>query len=321
MTSLTTPRTWSREIFTAAVAVAVWAPSIHNSQPWRFRCTDDGIDVLADPARRVPVCDPDGRAARVSCGAAAYNLRLALAVAGVPAQYRVGRRDVLVHLTPAAARRPTPAERRLHRQIHRRHTNRGPFAEGPVDPGAAACLAEAAREEGGWLDVVTGEESVSAVASFVRTADRMLNADPAYVAELRAWSTAADHQVEGVDPDAAGAAPHPAELLARRDFGGAAHERTRDLSRHPLVAVFGGAGDGPADEVRAGMALQRVLLTAADLGLATAMYSQPIEVPEVRERLRRWLGRSYEPQLVLRFGYAPTTCYTNRRPVADVIVA
>jgi hypothetical protein len=67
------------------------------------------------------------------------------------------------------------------------------------------------------------------------------------------------------------------------------------------------------------MALQCVLLTAAELGPASALYSQPIEVPAMREQLRRTVDRLHDPQLVLRFGYAPTTCYTNRRPVADVI--
>ncbi|MET7426336.1 hypothetical protein [Dactylosporangium sp. NPDC005555] len=65
--------------------------------------------------------------------------------------------------------------------------------------------------------------------------------------------------------------------------------------------------------------LQHLLLLAADLGLTAAMYSQPIEVPAVREELRLALRRAHDPQLVLRFGYAPATCFTNRRPVADVI--
>ncbi|GAA2367004.1 hypothetical protein GCM10010170_066120 [Dactylosporangium salmoneum] len=308
-------------MFAAAVGDAVWAPSIHNSQPWRFRCTADGADVLLDERRRLAVCDPDGRMARISCGAAAYNLRLALAVGGLPARHRQESGSTLLHMWPGPQRPPTPLERRLHRQIPRRHTNRGPFADSPVDTRAPLVLAEAARREGGQLDFVTGEPALAALTALIRTAEARQLADPAYAEELRAWTTDADHRVEGIGPCAAGAAPHPAEALTRRDFGGAGHDTTRDVSHQPVVAVLAVLGDGPADAVRAGMALQCVLLTAADLGLATAMFSQPVEVPAIRERLRCVVNPIQDPQLVLRFGYAPTTCYTNRRPVADVLEA
>ncbi|MEV0136028.1 hypothetical protein AB0H83_47270 [Dactylosporangium sp. NPDC050688] len=39
----------------------------------------------------------------------------------------------------------------------------------------------------------------------------------------------------------------------------------------------------------------------------------------MRERLRLAVHRAHAPQLVLRFGYAPTAGFTSRRPVADVI--
>jgi len=316
---MTATGTWDQDTFAAAVGEAVWSPSIHNSQPWRFRRTAHGIDVLVDPARVLAVSDPDGRAARVSCGAAALNLMLALAVAGSPAVARVGAGDPVVRLTPAPDRPATPLERRLHRQIRRRHTNRSSFADTRVDPSVVAQLRRAAASEGGWLDFVDEEPALISLASLIRQADTQLRANPGHVAELRAWSEAADADVEGVGRPAAGAAPHPAELMTRRDFGGPDRDDTRDATRTPVVAVFGVHGDHAVDEVRAGIVLQRLLLLAADLGLAAAMYSQPIEVPSAREQLRLALHRAYDPQLVLRFGYAPTTCYTNRRPLADVI--
>lgn len=311
-----TVTTWDQDTFAAAVGDAVWAPSIHNSQPWRFRRTAHGIDVLIDQDRVLPVSDPDGRAARVSCGAAVCNLALVLAVAGAPGVLTIGPGGAAVRLTPVAGRPATPLERRLHRQIRRRHTNRSPFAETRVDAGVLTQLAEAAAREGGWLDFVEDEATLAALT---RQADAQLRADPGYVAELHAWSEAADVEVEGVGRQAAGMAPHPAELMPRRDFGGPERDTTRDPTREPVVAVFGVHGDHAADEVRAGIVLQRLLLLATDLGLAAAMYSQPIEVPAVREQLRLAVHRAHDPQLVLRFGYAPTTCYTNRRPVGDVI--
>ena len=314
-----TTTTWSAATFEAAVSDAVLAPSVHNSQPWRFRHTADGIDVSVDQGRVLPVGDPDGRAARVSCGAAVYNLRLALAVAGAPARWRVCPGGSVTRLVPAGNRQATPVERDLHRQIRRRHTNRSPFADAPVEPALMNQLSEAATSEGGWLHVVDDEATIWEIAALTRRADAQLNADPAYVAELRDWTQRTDDNVEGVGRGAAGAAPHEAELMVRRDFGGPKRRFVGDTTVNPVLAVLGYQGEHQTHEVQAGMVLQRVLLRAAGLGLATAMYSQPVEVPSIREQLRLVLRRAYAPQLLLRFGYAPTTCYTNRRPVSDVI--
>src|SRR4051795_8018134 len=69
-----------------AAAAAIRAPSLHNSQPWRFRLRDGAIEVLADPERRLEVADHTGWATRLAGGAAVYNARLALACAGRPAE-------------------------------------------------------------------------------------------------------------------------------------------------------------------------------------------------------------------------------------------
>ena len=87
----------------------------------------------------------------------------------------------------------------------------------------------------------------------------------------------------------------------------------------PLVAVLGTASNSPVDQIRAGQALQAVLLTVTDAGLAASMHSQPIEVPAARESLRTALGRFGTPQMVLRIGYGQPGYPTPRRDPADVI--
>ena len=312
---------WSLDppTFEAAVGDAVWAPSIHNSQPWRFRLDEEAIDVLLDPARLITACDPTGRAARISCGAAAYTLRLALAMRGMPSVVRVGGGPVMARLTPMPARPPNPLERRLHAAIPRRRTNRYRFADTPVDPASRAELIRAARDEGGWLDLLPPGPAIDMVAMLTREADEILSRSDEYVAVLRAWTRRMEESTDGISTTAGGPAPDPYEVLARRDFGGAHGSMTHDDTREPLVGVLGVFGDEPPDDVRAGMVLQRVLLTATDLGLTSALFSQPIEVPSVREKLRLALSKRQDPRMVLRFGYAVTRAHSRRRPVHEVI--
>src|SRR5947208_16648168 len=68
-----------------AVEQACRAPSIHNTQPWRFRWDGTGFELRADTVRGLTASDPDGRELVLSCGAALYNLRLALCKLGYSA--------------------------------------------------------------------------------------------------------------------------------------------------------------------------------------------------------------------------------------------
>ncbi len=278
-------------MFVDAVTSAVAAPSLHNSQPWRFRLDreTDTVQVRADRARAMRVPDPSGWGMRAALGAATYNLTLAFAVAGQPMEiaWLPVNTDPDLHavLTPGPARPATAEQERLYRAIPLRHSNRAPFRSEPVPLHARTEILRAAREELAWVELVTGVAPVAAVAQITQAAQQVLDREPGYHPELRAAWTGRD---DGADP---------------------------------LVVVLGTAGDLAADHLRAGYALQRVLLTITDLGLSSSMFSQPIEVPSAREQLRLALGRYGTPQMVLRVGYGDVGPRSGRRPIADVIDA
>lgn len=306
----------------AAVAAAVRAPSMHNSQPWRFRLREGGIDVYADPARRLPVSDPSGWATRLACGAATYNLRLAFAVQGTPAVVEVRpditAPDLVARVRPGRPRPATPAERDQYAAIWRRHSNRLPFWPDPVPTDAHARLVAAARAEAAWLELLIGPGPLMVMSEIAHAANRVLHRDPEYTTELTDWTRHAPAP-DGVPAAAGGPSPEPTDLLPGRPFGARPRAEGRDFEANPLVAVLGTASNSATDQIRAGQALQAVLLTVTDAGLAASMHSQPIEVPAAREHLRTALGRFGAPQMVLRIGYGQPGYPTPRREPSDVI--
>ncbi|MEU8233165.1 nitroreductase [Actinoplanes sp. NPDC048967] len=305
-----------------AAAAAVRAPSMHNSQPWRLRLSEGAIEVLADRSRQLAVADGAGWALRVACGAATFNARLALAARGTPAAITLLPRDadgdVIARLTPGSPRPPTYPEQALAAAIPRRHSHRRPFWPDAVPSQARVELIEAARAEGAWLDLLVGMGPLTVFAEIAQSADRVLRRDPLYQSELTAWSHT-DGGPDGVPVTAGAPAAEPHDLLPQRDFGEHRRAPGRDFEPEPLVGVLGTMGDLPVDQVVAGQALQRVLLTVVDQGLACSMISQPIEVPAARDQLRRSLRRSGSPQMTLRIGYGHPGRPSPRRDLADIL--
>jgi nitroreductase len=308
----------SRAILTDCVRSAITAPSLHNSQPWSFAVEPPTVRVYADPGRRLPVVDPDGREQLISVGAAIFTLRLALRRAG----YDVGHELLPEPDDPALAARVTAnhpraaddATEALASAIPYRHTNRWPFARVAVPAAAIERLRAAARQEGAELTVA---DSVGrdAILGLARAADRWLHERPDYAQEVSQWS-GRDARHHGVPVWAAG--PWDAlEVMPVRDFAGLTPlPRPREpFEPHSTVMVLTTDGDTARDWLLAGQALQRVLLTATWLGLATTPISQPVEAPEIRKLLTR-----KPAQMVLRVGYGKITGRTPRRPLNDVLL-
>ncbi|ACU36486.1 nitroreductase family protein [Actinosynnema pretiosum subsp. pretiosum] len=307
---------------TAALEAASLAPSVHNTQPWLFRVAEDRIELHADTSRALRATDPEDRELRLSCGAALLNLRVALEGAGVRTTVAVahgtGSGALAVLRRVGGAAQPEPA---LVAAIPRRRTNRRPFRADPVPLGFRTALVRAAERERSWLHVVTDREERARLRGMVARAHRELDADPRVQAELRRW-TGLRVGADGVPTRAAGPRPAAGDEWATRDFlarGLPERVGAAESGGGDLVAVLCSYHDGPAAEVRAGQAMQRVLLTATSLGLSASFLSQPVEVPAIREEVRLLAGGPF-PQTVLRLGFGEPVPPTPRRSVADLLM-
>ncbi|EIE99476.1 Acg family FMN-binding oxidoreductase [Saccharomonospora glauca] len=306
-----------------ALRAGTRAPSPHNTQPWMFVTRPGEIDVLLDDGRVLPVCDPDGREAVLSCGAAVLNIRLALARGGLACAVSVlpdrRRPELLATLRLGIGRAPSAADARLAEAIDARHTNRRPFEETPVPSAVRHALIRAAMDEGARLVLLADPAPFDAFAALVRRAEHTQRHDPEFAAELAEW-THQGERLDGVPLSAGGPRATDETALALRDFGGSEGKAAREFERQPLVAVLTTPGDTRRDAVRAGQALQRVLLTATASGVRASFLSQPLEVPHVRAELRTLLGGVYHPQAALRLGYGPPGAPTPRRDLDDVVL-
>jgi hypothetical protein len=311
-----------------AAVKATLAPSVHNTQPWRFVISNGQLDVFADPTRQLRVLDPAARQLVISCGCALFNARVTVAGAGYdddvqrlpdPAQPHLLAR---VHV---GSRRDEPGPlARLESVIEARQTNRRQFASDAVADEVVDELMAVAAAEGARLIPIVTDEHRYAVAQLSQEADKEEYANPAYRAELRAWTTDDPQRRDGVP---AMAVPRVDGLalddIPLRDFdthgSGWLPSETRS-SLNQCLLLLGTDTDEPLGWLHAGEALERVLLEITRHGLVASPLTQMIENAAIRLQLRTALGLTMFPHVLLRVGRAPFTPATRRRRLVEVLV-
>jgi nitroreductase len=308
------------------ITTAARAPSVHNTQPWRFRVGQDVIELYADQRRKLRT-DPVGREMLISCGGALFGLRLAIRSLGYLPVVELlpdpGRLRLLARITLGAAAPMTGWERQMLEALPHRHTHRGPFAPEPLPAGLLARLQHDALAEGATLALVDQPLAYQQLADVVGRAARKQDLDPQARAEVRRWRRAADETAH----DGVPARAFPAEVgrqagrLRQRDFDLGRGLGLLDAGGPPAAAtaVLLTLGDGRADWLRAGQALHRLLARAASKWVFASLYTQPLEAAAVRALIRDRLALPGAPQMLLQLGVAHTTQATARRLAADLI--
>jgi hypothetical protein len=319
------------------ITMAARAPSLHNTQPWQFRVGPRAVELWCDPQRKLNT-DPIGRQMLISCGAALFGLRLAVRSLGY--QPVVGllpdrsRLRLLARVTVGATAPMNALERRMLAAVPHRHTHRGPFEPGPLPPGLLAGLQNDALNELASLALIDQGLARERLAWIVEVAARRGDLDPRAQAEIRKWTRSAASRARDGIPAAAMATMAAMATLAEpyppgREQSGRLRQRDFDLGRGLGQLPAGGAppaatailltpGDRRGDWLRAGQALQRLLLHAASAWVFASLHTQPLENAVTRALIRDRLGLPGRPQMVLQFGHASSAASTSRRSASEV---
>ena len=310
------------------IRYATLAANSHNTQPWRFRISEGGIEILPDFAVRIPVVDPDDHHIFASLGCAAENLSLAAEARG-----RKGK------LTFNAANEGSVAftfgvgptvDSDLFNAIPLRQSTRADYDGKNVSAtDLQALAATAAMVPGVDLVLITDRAQIDRVRDLVIAANSAQMADSAFVRELKTWLRYNPRQAidagDGLFSALTGNPTTPSWLgpyLISMFFSAKAENEkyARQIASSAGIAVFVSQQDNPEHWVLAGRASQRFALQATALGLKHAFVNQPVEVARFRPDLSALVGLpGRRPDLVMRFGYGAALPFSARKPVGAVL--
>jgi nitroreductase len=312
-----------------ALHYAVLAPSNHNTQPWRFMIDRNRVQLCADRLRALPVVDPFDREMLISCGAALFNLRVALSHFGLAYAITLFPSEedpdvvALVLVSNHGHRDASIAP--LFDAITQRVTTRAPFIDEPIALNVQQALIDACVAEGALAGCVHERADRQAIAQLVAEADHIQFADPRFRRELAVWihPRRRDDGMPAYAMSVGGlldfAVPLVSAVVRVFDAGAgipATHRHLVDGS--PLIVGIATARNDREAWLAAGQALERLLLVAAMEGLTASYLNQPIEVSTMRVQLCAVLRLDATPQLLLRVGRGARADHAPRRPFHDV---
>lgn len=306
------------------LALASRAPSVHNTQPWRWRVDAASLHLYADPGRQLPNTDPEGRDLILSCGTALHHCVVALAAVGWRSKVtRLPNPADPNHLAAIELSRypADPVDIALAAAIPRRRTDRRHYSSWAVPVGDIALMAARAARAGVTLCQVEDLDKLHDIVA--QSVWEHLNHD--YLAELTAWS-GRYASVAGV-PAHSTPVSDPTAKIPGRFFAGPTLDMAPASSPaddKAVVLALGTRADDRLAQLRAGEATSAVLLTATSAGLACCPVTEPLEVAETRDLVRAEIfGGGDYPQMLLRVGWAPINAdplpATPRRDPADFV--
>ncbi|WP_204079507.1 Acg family FMN-binding oxidoreductase [Mycobacterium riyadhense] len=313
-------------VVTRAVELACRAPSLHNSQPWRWVVGCTSVDLFADPRRFVTATDGSSREAIISCGAALDHFGVAMAAVGWGCQMDLfpnpSNLDHLASIDFVRLRTVAEARRDRAKAILQRRTDRRPF-RAPKDWMAfEPVLSSSYNHELAALEVLP-EDVRTELAQASRLAESLRRYDDLYHYEL-SWWTEPSRESDGIPQGALVSESQARRIDVQRRFPARCYQErgSANVQDQGKILLLSTPGDTRLDALNCGQVLSSILLECTMAGLATCPVTHVTEVEASRDMLRQLASASDLPQALIRVGIelggkGPEP--TPRRPLSEVL--
>lgn len=308
------------------VRYATLAANGHNTQPWKFSIKDDGIEILPDYSRRLPIVDPNDRELWISLGCALENLLISARGIGYAAEVSYPDKEDLIKISLQV---DTPQVTPLMDAIPVRQTTRSEFDGQSISKVELDQLQALSLEPGVSFQFVTESVGMEHIAEYINQGNLAQYGNAAFIDELIYWLRFNRREIlnsrDGLYSVCSGN-PEVPGWLGKMFVSGTKPQQQADADVKKLrsssgVVNIASENDDKSSWVRTGQVYERLTLMMTSLNIKSALLNQPIEVLEIRPQFQTAmnLGGRY-PQLLVRFGYAPAMPNSIRRPVDQVLI-
>lgn len=309
---------------------AIKAPSGHNTQPWKFKLTENSIEIYPNLDCSLHVVDSNNRELYISLGCAVENLCLAAHEFGYKTVTSIVQENS-VYIIRVELEKTTPTPEPLFKQIEKRQTNRSVYKGRMVTNDTIQMLNNVCTQLGTHCYFyMNGEPLYQTFADFVFRGNDIQMSDNNFKSELKKWirfnKKQATETKNGLTYAVMGSPSLP-KWLGKPIVGSFLNPKTQNKSDKIKInssshfVLFTTKQSTPEDWVTIGRTLERFLLKCTELGIASAFLNQPCEVEELAKKMQTTLPIDNEfPMLILRIGYADPMPYSPRKPVDKEII-
>lgn len=301
---------------------AIFAPSGHNSQPWKFLIKKNQLTILPDFSRIRTMVDPEKRELFISLGAVTKNVELAAKNFALDYEYKIVGDKIVFEFKKSLDKVKTND---LFEAIKERRTYREEFKEVKVENSKIEKIYKTSGVNC-WIETVDSKQK-EVVAKLIWQSDLIWFKSRDLINELQEWMRDdIEENNDGLSTAMINMYKVAAELkyLFSKDaekYKTAAKNNYSLAIHSPVIILVVSKEDNIENWIEAGRLYQTIGLMLVNLGLTNGLFNSAIELNGQRKKLSKIIKTKGYAQMLMRIGYPKMKVKaTPRRSVEECLV-